>query len=118
MDYYHMKKVYDYVFSSPPNSPERDRRLAEINEKDSDKLWDFYSGLCSGRIKKPEATRKESEENNMNINTGKAKKIENYEDFKKALTKSGYYQTLVELKQNNPSLYEYYQQRLEKEKER
>ena len=110
----HMKKVHDFVFSSPPNSSERERRLAAISKEDDEKLWDFHSGLCSGRIKKPESKTKKSEVCDME----QKKKIENYEDFKKALTRSGYYQTLVELKRSNLARYELYQQRLEKEKVR
>ncbi|MBD5495427.1 MAG: hypothetical protein HDR12_13970 [Lachnospiraceae bacterium] len=113
-EYEHMKKVCDYVFSAPPNSAERERRLAQISEKDNERLWDFYSGLCSGRIKRPESQTKKSEVCDME----QKKKIENYEDFKKALTKSSCYQTLVELKQSSPDRYKYYQERLEKEKAR
>lgn len=114
-EYEHMKKVCDYVFSSPPNSPEREKRLAEISKEDDEKLWDFYSGLCSGRIKRPETQNKESEESKMNVYTGKTKKIENYEDFKRALVRTGTYQSLLELKRSDPARYESYQQRLEKE---
>lgn len=114
----HMKSICDYVFSAPPNSPEREKRLESISEADNDKLWGFYSGLCSGRIKRPETKNKESEDRTMNIYTGKRKQIESYEDFKAALTKVGTYQTLLELKQNEPSRYERYMERLEKEKAR
>lgn len=113
-----MKKVYDYVFSAPPNSHERDKRLAQISEKDSDKLWDFYSGLCSGRIKRPEEPKKESEANSMNVHDGKIKKIENFEDYKRALVRTGSYQSLLELKRSDPARYERYQERLEREKAR
>lgn len=114
----HMMEVCNYVFSAPPNSTERDRRLEKISEKDSNKLWDFYSGLCSGRIKRQEEPKKESEDSRMNINNGKPKKIENFEDFKKALVRTGTYQSLLELKKNNPDRYKMYQERLEREKER
>ena len=73
--YDHMKKVCDYVFSAPPNTPEREKRLAEISKEDDEKLWDFYSGLCSGRIKRPETKNKESEENSMNVYDSKIKKL-------------------------------------------
>ena len=117
-EYDHMKKVYDYVFSAPPNTPEREKRLAEISKEDDEKLWDFHCGLLSGRIKRPEPENKESEENAMNIYTGKTRKIESYEDYKKALLRTGSYQSLLALKQSNPTRYESYQQRLEKEKAR
>lgn len=64
-EYEHMMKVYSYISSSRSNSLEREKRLAEIGEEDSSKLWDFYAGLCSGRIKKPETINKESEVNTM-----------------------------------------------------
>ncbi len=114
MDYERMVKIYNYVYSTPKNSPEREARLAELSEADSAALYDFDIGLMSGRIKKPENQTKKSEVCTMN----KTRKIESYEDFKKALVKSGTYQMLVEFKRSNPSLYEYYQQRLEKEKAR
>lgn len=52
-DYFHMSAISDYVFATIPSSPERDRRLSEISEGDRDKLWDFYCGKLSGRIKEP-----------------------------------------------------------------
>lgn len=52
-DYSYMKKIYDYVYSTPANSPERLARLAELSEEDSAALYDFDVGLLSGRIKKP-----------------------------------------------------------------
>lgn len=113
-EYEHMMEIYTYVFSTPPNSPERDKRLEEISKEDNDKLWDFYSGLCSGRIKKPEATNKESEVNTMN----KEKKIESYEDFRKALVRTGTYSMLCEFKRSNPKMYKYYTEKLEAEKAR
>lgn len=116
-EYKHMMEIYTYVFSTPPNSPERTQRLEEIQknypEEDS-KLWDFHSGLLSGRIKKPEAINKESEVNGMN----KEKKITNFEDFKKALVRTGTYNMLCEFKRNNPETYKRYLEKLEAEKAR
>ncbi len=54
-----MVKIYNYVYSTFPNTPEREKLLAEIGEEDSSKLWDFYCGICSGRIKEPERTNGE-----------------------------------------------------------
>lgn len=112
-EYEHMKKVYNYVFSVPPGA-ERNKRLAEISEKDSDQLWDFYSGLCSGRIKKPETINKEREVCTMNDK----KTIASYEDFKKALTRSGSYKTLCEFKRSNPETYKRYLEKMEAERSR
>ena len=58
-EYKRLYQLYLYVFSTPSDSEEREKRLAEISDEDSEKLWDFYSGLCSGRIK-PENINKES----------------------------------------------------------
>lgn len=116
-EYEHMYEVYRYVYSAPPNTPERERRLAEISREDDEKLWDFYSGLCSGRIKRPEETSQEREENNMNIYDGKVERIQSYADFKRALTKTSSYKSLCALKNSNPQKYEDYQKRLEAEKE-
>lgn len=77
-EYERMVKIYNYVYSTLPNTPEREKRLAEIGEEDSSKLWDFYCGICSGRIKEPERT-------NSEVNTMGEKKIASYEDFIKAL---------------------------------
>ena len=112
-EYEHMEKVYNYVFSVPPGA-ERDKRLAEISKEDNAKLYDFDMGLRSGRIKKPENQSKESEESGMN----KERKIASYEDFKKALTRTGSYKTLCEFKRNNPETYKRYLEKMEAEKAR
>lgn len=112
-----MKRIHDYVWSTEPNSPERTKRLEEIQKKypeEDSKLWDFHSGLLSGRIKKPETTNKEREVNGMN----KEKRIASYEDFKKALTRTGSYKTLCEFKRNNPETYKRYLEKMEAEKAR
>ena len=73
-EYERMVKIYNYVYSAPPNTKEREKRLAEIGEEISSKLWDFYCGICSGRIKQPEHT-------NSEVDTMGEKKITSYEDF-------------------------------------
>lgn len=75
-DYFHMSAVSDYVFATLPGSPERDRRLGEISEADRNKLWDFYCGKLSGRIKEPKTQQQTGGKNNMT-----------YEQFRK-LSKS------------------------------
>ena len=40
-EYERMVKIYNYVYSTLPNTPEREKRLAEIGEEDSSKLWGF-----------------------------------------------------------------------------
>lgn len=99
-EYERMVKIYNYVYSTLPNTPEREKRLAEIGEEDSSKLWDFYCGICSGRIKEPERT-------NSEVNTMGEKKIASYEDFIKAL-RYGENNMLFKFRRNNPERYAYY----------
>lgn len=108
-EYEHMKKVYDYVFSVPPNSLERERRLAEISKEDNEKLWDFYVGLCSGRIKKPETINKESEERNMT-----------YQEWKVATTRSFWRNRgeISNFEHQNPMTAREYKRQLEEEKKK
>lgn len=99
-EYERMVKIYNYVYSAPPNTKEREKRLAEIGEENSSKLWDFYCGICSGRIKEPERT-------NSEVNTMGEKKIASYEDFLKAL-RCGESNVLFKFRRNNPERYAYY----------
>ena len=104
-EYERMVKIYNYVYSTLPNTPEREKRLAEIGEEDSSKLWDFYCGICSGRIKEPERT-------NSEVNTMGEKKIASYEDFIKAL-RYGENNMLCKFRRNNPERYAYYAEQME-----
>lgn len=56
-----MGRLYNYVFSTKPDSEEREQRLNELSETDREQLWDYWSGCLSGRIKRAE----ESEDKNM-----------------------------------------------------
>lgn len=104
-EYERMVKIYNYVYSAPPNTKEREKRLAEIGEETSSKLWDFYCGICSGRIKEPERT-------NGEVNTMGEKKITSYEDFFKAL-RCGESNVLCKFRRNNPEKYAYYAEQME-----
>lgn len=48
----------------------------------------------------------------------KEKKITSYEDFKKALVRTGTYNMLCEFKRSNPEMYKHYTEKLEAEKAR
>lgn len=48
-EYERMVKIYNYVYSAPPNTKEREKRLAEIGEEISSKLWDFYCGIWTNK---------------------------------------------------------------------
>lgn len=108
-EYEHMMKVYSYISSSPPNSPEREKRLAEIGEEDSSKLWDFYVGLCSGRIKKPETINKESEAGNMT-----------YQEWKVVATRNFWRNQgeISNFERQNPTMAREYKKRLENERKK
>ena len=58
-----MGQLYDYVYSTPMDSPEREKRLAELSDTDQAELYDFAVGLLSGRISRPESEGKDD----MNI---------------------------------------------------
>lgn len=103
-EYERMVKIYNYVYSAPPNTKEREKRLAEIGEETSSKLWDFYCGICSGRIKQPEHT-------NSEVDTMGEKKITSYEDFIKAL-RCGESNMLCKFRRNNPERYTYYAEQM------
>lgn len=108
-EFEHMEKIYNYVYSVPPDSEERKKRLAEISDEDSGKLWDFHSGLLSGRIKKLEVTNKEREANNMT-----------YQQWR-AATKSNLRQNrgkLSDFERENPATVQTYKRRLEEEKKK
>lgn len=105
-EYERMTKIFNYVYSAPPNTQEREKRLAEIGEEDSSKLWDFYCGICSGRIKESEYTGKEHVVSNM------SQKIEGYEDFLRALRCSNTNE-LFKLRRSNPETYARYVEQLE-----
>lgn len=104
-EYERMVKIYNYVYSAPPNTKEREKRLAEIGEETSSKLWDFYCGICSGRIKQLEHT-------NSEVDTMGEKKIASYEDFIKAL-RCGESNMLCKFRRNNPERYTYYAEQME-----
>lgn len=49
-----MERLYNYVFSTKPDSEEREQRLNELSETDREQLLDYWSGCLSGRIKRAE----------------------------------------------------------------
>lgn len=108
-EYEHMMEVYNYVCSVPPNTPERERRLAEISKEDNEKLWGFYIGLCSGQIKKSETTNKEREVNIMTYDEWKILSRSNHWAKKKRVAGFEY---------ENPITTRDYKKRLEEEKKK
>ncbi len=47
-------RIYDKVYSTKPNSPERTAALEKLSEIDRENLFDYDMGVRSGRIKKVE----------------------------------------------------------------
>lgn len=52
MDYAKMYSLYRYVYDTPDRSEERARRLAELNDEDSENLFHFTVEMMSGKIDK------------------------------------------------------------------
>lgn len=48
-EYNRMAEIFNYVYSTPPNTAEREKRLAEIGEEDASELWDFLTASRNGR---------------------------------------------------------------------
>ena len=71
MDFDRMGRLYDYVYSTPMDSPERERRIEELSDTDQAELYDYAVGILSGRI-----SRTESKED-------KKMDIMSYEEWKK-----------------------------------
>lgn len=106
MDYSRMAKIYNYVYSTPPNSMEREQRLNELNDADQAALYDYAVGILSGRIIKK--SDYEQEENNMLLTFQEWKKIENSGSLK-AMNK------VMDFKAQYPLIASEYQQRKEAE---
>lgn len=73
MGYNRMTQLHDYIYSTPADSPERERRLNELSDIDQAALWDYKQGLLSGRIKNSDY---QMEADNM-LTFKEWKKIEN-----------------------------------------
>lgn len=93
-----LSKLYRYVYDTPANSPEREKRLAELTDEDSEKLWNFHCEVMNGTIK----VNAESEGNKMD-----------YEKWR-ALQKTQMYEDSIKVKNfesENPGLASAYKQR-------
>lgn len=65
MDYERISKIYHYVYDTPADSPEREKRLSELSDSDSEALYDFTIGLMSGRIKESDISNVQKGDGNM-----------------------------------------------------
>lgn len=98
-------RIYDKVYSTKPNSPERTAALAKLSESDQEALFDFDMGIRSGRIAKQK--NYEQEENGSMT----------YEQYKTKM-ESEERGTMLEVSQfaiNSPELYQQYKKRYDEE---
>ncbi|NBH15023.1 hypothetical protein D3Z36_12765 [Lachnospiraceae bacterium] len=107
MDYVKMEQIYNRVYSTPPNSPERAARLAELSEEDNAALYDYSVGLLSGRIKK----------NGGNAEMEKEQR--SYEWYKKKMEEAdiGNMKIISQFSFDCPALYQSYRERYMKEQD-
>lgn len=107
MDYVKMEQIYNRVYSTLPNSPERAARLAELSEEDNAALYDYSVGLLSGRIKK----------NGGNAEMEKEQR--SYEWYKKKMDEAdiGNMKIISQFSFDCPALYQSYRERYMKEQD-
>lgn len=65
MDYRRINKIYHYVYDTPADSQEREKRLSELSDSDSEALYDFTIGLMSGRIRESDISNVQKGDGNM-----------------------------------------------------
>ena len=105
-----MERLYCYVYSTKPNSEEREKRLNELSETDREQLYDYWSGCLSGRIKRPESEGK--------------KMVMSYQEWKHTQQQAqarqrGAGNTLWEFESKYPAIVSEYRQReLQEQKQR
>lgn len=106
MDYRRIAKIYNYVFSTPRNSPERTTRLEVLSEADREALFDYSNGILSGRIKQNKTEVEEM-----------ADGTKTYEWYKKKreFNENGDMRELSKFCFDNPGLYDEYRNRYEAE---
>ncbi|MCM1220011.1 MAG: hypothetical protein NC548_36530 [Lachnospiraceae bacterium] len=69
-------RIYNHVFSTPRNSPERTARLEALSEADQEALFDYSNGILSGRIKQNK------------VEVEEMSKERNYEWYKKMMERT------------------------------
>lgn len=101
-----MAKIYNHVFSTPRNSPERTARLEALSEADQEALYDYDMGIRSGRIKEVEVKEEMAKERN-------------YEWYKKMMEsdESGTMQKVSQFAFECPALYAQYREKRQQELE-
>lgn len=100
-------RIYNHVFSTPRNSPERTARLEALSEADREALYDYDMGIRSGRIKKTE------------VKEIMADGTKSYEWYKRKMEseKSGTMQEVSQFAMQCPELYKRYREQYQAEKD-
>lgn len=109
MDYKRISKVYHYVYNTPADSPEREKRLSELSDSDSEALYDFVVGLRGGRIKESDIREIQKGDKQMT-----------YKEWRQA-RKSRYSRNLLEVakfEKQNPYTVQSYKKRMEDEQKK
>ena len=100
-------ELHNKVFSTPRNSPEREKAYSALSEVDRTAVFDYDMGIRSGRIKA------------VNINEQEENETMTYETFKRK-SDSGERGTLRELSKfakESPELYQQYRERYHREQD-
>ena len=107
MDYTRITKLHNKVFSTPRNSPEREKAYSALSEADRAAVFDYDMGIRNGRIKA------------VNINEQEESETVTYETFKRK-SDSGERGTLRELSKfakESQELYQQYRERYHREQD-
>lgn len=110
MDYGKMARLHDYVYSTPANSPEREKRLAELSDSEQEQLYDYAVGLLSGRIK-PEQYHEHQQQQQ------KGNEKMTYKEWKEANRRNSVeaMNAAIDFKVNHPDIDSRYRQRQQEE---
>ena len=109
MDYSRMARLHDYVYSTPANSSEREKRLNELSDADQEQLYDYKVGLLSGRIKPEQHNEYQQEQKGNEEMTFKQWKEVNRKNTIEAMNAA------VDFKVNHPDIESRYRQRQQEE---
>ena len=107
MDYTRITKLHNKVFSTPRNSPEREKAYSALSEADRAAVFDYDMGIRSGRIKA------------VNINEQEESETLTYAQYKKIMDNDckGQLRELSQFSMENKELYRQYRDRYVQERE-
>lgn len=100
-------RLYERVYSTKPNTKEREAELAKLSDEDNAALYDYSVGLLSGRIKKSGG------------NAEMEKEQRSYEWYKKKMDEAdiGNMKIISQFSFECPALYQSYRERYMKEQD-